>query len=87
MLRRGRDYSPPRRSRLREQRTPVPRNIRSPDIMAAQIRPEHNTGPRRPKQTSLATELEKLASSRDRGLISVEQHAAEKAKLLTDNDR
>lgn len=55
--------------------------------MAAQIRPEHNTGPRRPKQTSLATELEKLASSRDRGLISVEQHAAEKAKLLTDNDR
>lgn len=53
--------------------------------MAAKISPEQNRSSRRPTDQPLATQLEQLAFERDKGHITIEQHAVAKAQLLASN--
>lgn len=53
--------------------------------MAVKISPEFDAGPLRLVELPLAAQLERLAAQLDRGLISPDRHAIEKARLLASN--
>lgn len=55
-------------------------------VMAAQLIPEIAAAPRRGTPLPLGAALERLAHQLERGLISPQDHAIEKARLLASNE-